>query len=141
MLEGSVRSQDGVVRLDDTSGVLGSGINTELQLSLLAVVDAQSLHQESTETGTGTTTEGVEDEEALETGAVVCNASDLVKDLVDEFFADGVVTTGIVVGGVLLARDHLFRVEERAVRTSADLIDDIGLEIAVDGARDIFSLA
>jgi hypothetical protein len=32
-------------------------------------------------------------------------------------------------------------VEQTAVGTSADLIDDVGLEIAVDGSRDIFSLA
>jgi hypothetical protein len=38
--------------------VLDRGVDTELQLGLLAVVDGQTLHQESTETGTGTTTEG-----------------------------------------------------------------------------------
>lgn len=31
--------------------------------------------------------------------------------------------------------------EELAVRTGADLVDNVGLEIAVDGSRNIFSLA
>jgi len=44
----------------------------------------------------------VEDEEALQTGALVSQLADAVEDKVDDLLADGVVTTGIVVGGVLL---------------------------------------
>jgi hypothetical protein len=51
------------------------------------------------------------------------------------------VATGVVVRGILLASDHLLGVEERAVGTSADLIDDIGLEIAVDGTGNVAALA
>jgi hypothetical protein len=51
------------------------------------------------------------------------------------------VTTGVVVGSILLASDHLLGVEERAVGTSADLIDNIGLKIAVDGARNVTASA
>jgi hypothetical protein len=32
-------------------------------------------------------------------------------------------------------------VEETAVRTGADLIDDVGLKIGVDGAGNIFAVA
>jgi len=32
-------------------------------------------------------------------------------------------------------------VEEAAIGTGADFVDDVGLEIAVDGSRDIFALA
>jgi hypothetical protein len=32
-------------------------------------------------------------------------------------------------------------VEERAVRAGADLVDDVGLEIGVDGTRDVLALA
>ena len=97
VLKGSVGSKDGVVGLDDRGGDLGSRVDTELKLALLAVVNGQALHEESTETRTGTTTERVENEEALETRAVVCNSSDLVKNLVDQLLANGVVTTGVVV--------------------------------------------
>ena len=140
MLEGGVGGENGVVRLDNRGGGLGSRVDAELELALLAVVNRQALHQESTETRTGTTTEGVEDEEALKTDTVVGNAADLVKDTLNQLLADGVVTTGVVVGGILLAGDHELRVEEVAVGAGADLVDDVGLEIAVDGARDVLSL-
>ena len=83
----------------------------------------------------------MEDEETLEAGAVVCNAADLVEDLIDELLADSVVATSVVVGGVLLASDHVFWVEKTSVGASADFIDDVGLEITVDGSGDIFALA
>ena len=71
MLEGGVSGEDGVVRLNNRGGDLGSGVDAELQFALLAVIDGQTLHEEGTETGTGTTTEGVEDQETLEGVAVV----------------------------------------------------------------------
>jgi hypothetical protein len=97
VLEGGVSGEDGVVRLDNGGGVLGGRIDTELELRLLAVVNGETLHQESTETGTSTTTEGVENEEALETGARVCHAADLVENAINHLLTNGVVTTGIVV--------------------------------------------
>lgn len=141
VLESGVGGEDGVVWLNDGGGDLRSRVDAELELALLAVVDGETLHEESTETRAGTTTEGVEDEETLETRAVVGDVADLVEDLVNELLADGVVATSVVVGGILLAGDHLLGVEERAVRTGADLVDDIGLEIAVDGTRDVLALA
>jgi hypothetical protein len=141
VLKGSVGSQDGVVGLNNGGGVLGGRVDAELQLGLLAVVHGKALHEESTETRTSTTTERVEDEEALETSAVVGDAADLVEDLVDHLLSNGVVTTSIVVRGILLASDHVLGVEKTTVGTSADLIDNVGLKIAVDGTRNIFSLA
>nr|ACN31580.1 unknown [Zea mays] len=140
VLKGSVGGEDRVVGLNNGGGVLRSRVDAEFQLGLLAVVNGQTLHQESTKTGTGTTTEGVEDQETLETGAVVGNTADLVEDLVDHLLADGVVTTGIVVRGILLASDHVLGVEKTAVGTGADLIDNIGLKVAVDGARNVLAL-
>jgi hypothetical protein len=140
VLESGVGGQDGVVRLNNGGSSLGSRVDAELELALLAVVDGQALHKESTETRAGTTTERVEDEEALETNAVVGNTADLVKDALDELLANGVVTTGVVVGGILLASDHELGVEKVAVGTGADLIDDVGLEIAVDGTGDVLAL-
>ena len=140
VLKGGVGGEDRVVGLNNGGGVLRSRVDAEFQLGLLAVVNGQTLHQESTKTGTGTTTEGVEDQETLETGAVVGNTADLVEDLVDHLLADGVVTTGIVVRGILLASDHVLGVEKTAVGTGADLIDNIGLKVAVDGARNVLAL-
>ena len=140
VLEGGVGGEDGVVGLDNGGGDLRSRVDAKLELALLAVVDGETLHEEGTETGTGTTTEGVEDEEALQTRAVVGNAADLIQDLVDELLSDGVVATGVVVGRILLAGDHVLGVEQGAVGAGADLVDDIGLQVGVDGAGDVLAL-
>jgi len=90
-----VGGQDSVVRLDNGVAELGGGINAELELGFLSVIGRKTLKQESTETGTSTTTERVEDEEALETGAVIGQTPDLVHNLIDLFFSYGVVTTSV----------------------------------------------
>ena len=140
MLEGGVGGEDGVVGLDNGGGDLRGRVDAELELALLAIVDGQTLHQQGTEPGTCSSTEGVEDEEALQTRAVVGNAADLIQDLVDELLSDGVVATGVVVGRILLAGDHVLGVEQGAVGAGADLVDDIGLQVGVDGAGDVLAL-
>ena len=83
----------------------------------------------------------MEDKETLKPSAIIGNTTNFVQDLVDEFLANSVVTAGIVVGSILLASYHLLRVEKTAVGASADFVDDVGLEIAVDGSWDVFALA
>ena len=51
----------------------------------------------------------MEDQETLKTGAVVGDLSDPVQDEVNDFFANGVMTSGVVVGGILFATDHLIK--------------------------------
>jgi hypothetical protein len=97
VLKGGVGGKDGVVWLNNGGSSLGCRVNTELQLDLLAEVDGETLHEKGTETRSSSTTEGVEDEETLETGAVIGNTANLVQNLVDQFLADSVVATGIVV--------------------------------------------
>lgn len=72
VLDGAVCRQNSVVRLDDGGGNARSRVYGELEFALLAVIGREALEEERTETGTGTTTEGVEDEETLEGRAVVC---------------------------------------------------------------------
>ena len=141
VLQSGVSCEDRVVRLDNGGGNLGCRVDTELKLALLAVVDGQTLHQKGTKTGTCSTTEGVENKETLQTRAVVGNTADLIQDLVDELLSDCVVTTGVVVGRILLAGDHVLGVEEGTVGASADLVDDVGLQVGIDGARDVLALA
>lgn len=129
-----------VIWLDNRCGGLGSGVNAELQLALLAIVDGETLHQESSKTGSSSTTERVEDQETLETRAVIRNAANSVKNLINQLLANSVMATSIVVGSVLFASDHVLWVEKAAVGTSANLVDYIGLEIAVDGSRNILAL-
>jgi hypothetical protein len=44
-----------------------------------------------------------------------------------------------VAGSILLASDHGFWVEKAAVGARSNLIDDIGLEVNVERAGDVFS--
>ncbi|KAL6200690.1 hypothetical protein ACLB2K_030471 [Fragaria x ananassa] len=74
------------------------------------------------ETRPGTSTDDIEHQEPLEPGAVIGELPDPIQAEIDDLFADGVVATGEVVGGVLLAGDELLGVEELAVGTGADLL-------------------
>ena len=139
VLKERVSGEHGVVRLNDSGGDLGRGVHSEAELGLLAVVNGESLEEERAETGAGTTTDGVEDEEALETSALIGELSDTVEAEINNLLTDGVVTTGEVVGGVLLTRDELLGVEELSVGTGTDLIDDGGLEIEEDSAGDVLA--
>ena len=87
--------QDSVVWFDNGVAELGGGVNAELELGLLSVISRKTLKQESTETGTSSTTKRVEDEEALETRAVIGQTPDLVHNWVDLFFSYGIVTTSV----------------------------------------------
>ena len=139
VFQGGVGGQDRVVGLDDGSGDLGSWVDGEFQFGFLSVVDGQTFHQQGGESGTGASSERVEDQEALETGALVGKLADAVKHQIDDLLADGVVTTSVVVGSIFLAGDELFGVEESAVGSSADFIDDGWFQIDEDGAGNVLS--
>merc|ERR1719414_424641 len=132
VLEGGMRAQGGVVGLDHGGGDLGSWVDAELQLGLLAVVDGETLHQERCEARPSSTTERVEDEESLEASAVVGQLPDPVEHKVDDLLANSVMATSVVVGSVLLARHHLLWVEELPVGASPDLVNDGGLQVEED---------
>jgi len=75
----------------------------------------------------------------LKTLAVISQSTDTVEGQVDDFFTDGVVTTGVVVGSILLAAQQLLGVEQLTVGTSSDLIDDGGLKVNEDGTRNVLA--
>ena len=137
VLEQRVRREHRVVRLDDGRRDLRRRVHREAELGLLAVVDRQALEQQGAEPGAGPAADGVEDEEALQAGAVVGELADAVEREVNNLLADGVVPAGEVVGRVLFPRDELLRVEELAVGARADLVDDGRLEVEEDAARDV----
>ena len=120
VLESGMGCQDRVVGLDNGGGDLRSGVDSELELGLFAVVDGETLHEEGGEAGTGTATERVEDEEALETGAVVGELTDSVEHIVDDLLADGVVATSVVVGRIFFAGDQLLGMVELSVLGFSD---------------------
>jgi hypothetical protein len=81
----------------------------------------------------------VEDKESLETGALISQLSDSVQNQIDDFFSDGVVTTSVVVSGILLSGDELFRVEQLSVSSSSYFINDGRLQINKDSAGHVLS--
>jgi hypothetical protein len=134
-----VGGQDVVVRLNDSSGDLRSRGHSEGKLGLAAIVNRQTLQKEGAETGTSSTTSGVEDHETLETSAVVSQLADAVQHKVNNLLTDGVVTTGVVVGSIFLAGDDLLRVIELTVSTSADFVTHTRLQVHQDGTRNVLA--
>jgi len=139
VLKEGVSGEDGVVWLNNSGGDLRGWVDGESELGLLTVIDGESLEEEGSETGTGTTTDGVEDKESLETSALIGELSDSVEAEINNLLTDGVVTTGEVVGGIFLTRDELLGVEKLSVGASSDLIDDGGLEIEEDSAGNVLA--
>ena len=141
VFESGVGGQDGIVWLDHSGGNLRGRVDAEFQLALLAIVDGQTLHEKRTKARPSSTAKGVEDQEPLKTGAIVCNSANFIQDLIDQLFSNSVVATSIVVGGIFLSCDQHLGVEEGAISARADLVNDIGFEIAVDCPWNIFALA
>merc|ERR1711967_114538 len=71
----------------------------------------------------------------------VGEGTEAVKSEVDDLLADGVVTTSVVVGSILLAGDQLLWVVELTVGAGADLIDHGWLEVKVDATRHVLASA
>jgi len=139
MLEEGVGREDGVVGLNNGGGNLRGRIDGESELGLLTVIDGESLEEEGAETGSGTTTDGVEDEETLETSALIGELSDSVEAEIDDLLTNGVVTSGEVVGGIFLSGDELLGMEELSVGSGSNLIDNGGLEIEEDTSGDVLA--
>ena len=139
MLESGVGGQDGVVRFHNSSRDLRGRVDGELKLGLLAVVNREAFHEEGSEARASTATEGVEDQEALKTSALIRQFADAVKHKVDNLLANGVVATSIVVGGIFLASDELLGVEQLSVGSSADLIHYSGFQVDEDSSGNMFA--
>ena len=139
VLQEGVGREDGVVWLNNSGGNLWGWVDGESELGFLSVVDGKSLEEEGSESRSSSTTNRVEDEETLKSGTLVSQFSDSVEAEIDDFFTNGVVTSGEVVGSILLSRDELLWVEELSVGSGSDLIDNGWLEIEEDASWDVLS--
>ena len=90
-----MRRQDRVVRFYHGVRHCWGWINTELQLGLLSIIGGETLLNKSTETRTSATPERVENEEALETRAVIGEPSKLVHDDINLLLANGIMASSI----------------------------------------------
>ena len=114
-------------------------VDGETQFGFTAVIYGQTLKEQRSKTGTGTTTDGIEAHKTLKTGAVIGQFTKTVQDEIDNFFTDGVVTTGVIIGGIFFTGNDLFRVEQLTVGTSTDFVGDGWFKIDEDATRDVFA--
>jgi len=139
VLEEGVSGEDGVVWLNNGGGDLWGWIDGESELGFFTVIDGKSLEEERSETGTGSSTDGVEDEETLETCALIRELSDSIEAEIDDFLTNGVMSSGEVVGSIFFTGDELLWVEQLSVGSGSDLIDNGWFEIEEDGSWDVFT--
>ena len=78
-------------------------IDSESEFGFLTVVNGKSFKKKRSETRSSTSSDGVEDEETLETCALISELSNSIKAKIYNFFTNGIVTSGEVVGGIFLS--------------------------------------
>ena len=139
VLEEGVSGEDGVVWLNNGGGDLWGWIDGESELGFFTVIDGKSLEEKGSETGTGSSTDGVEDEETLESSALIGKLSDSVEAEINDFLTNGVMSSGEVVGSVFFTGDELLWMEELSVGSGSDLIDNGWLEIEEDGSWNVLT--
>merc|ERR1719347_7290 len=139
VFQGGVGGQDSIVRLNYGSGNLGSRVDSKLKLGLLAVVNREPLHKKGGESGASASSKGVEDEESLETSASIGQLPDSVEDEINNFLSDGVVASSVVVSGILLSVDELFRMVKLLVGSNSGLVNHSGLQVNKDSSGDVFA--
>ena len=64
----------------------------------------------------------MEDEESLQTTALIRQFPDAIQHLINKFLSHGVMSTSVVVGCIFFAGYQLFGVEEVFVTPCADLV-------------------
>ena len=88
VLEERVGGQDTVVWLNHRGRDLGGWVHSEPKLGLLAIVNRQTLKEERTKARASSSTNCIEDKEALETSAVIGKLPDAVKAQVNNLLAN-----------------------------------------------------
>ena len=122
MLKGGMGGQDRVVGFNNSSRDLRGWVDSKFKLRLLSIVNGETLHEQRSKSRASATTKGMKDEESLKAGALVSKFADSVQNKVNNLFANGVMSTSIVVRSVFFASDKLFWVKELTICPSANLI-------------------
>mmetsp|Transcript_29500 Transcript_29500/g.47309 ORF Transcript_29500/g.47309 Transcript_29500/m.47309 type:complete len:463 (+) Transcript_29500:77-1465(+) len=139
VLEKGVGGKDGVVWLNNSGGDLRRWVDSEAELGLLTVVYGKTLKKERSKSGSGSSSNSMEDKESLKTSTVVCKLTNTVQSKVNDLLTNGVMPTSVVVGSVFLTGNELLRVEELTVGSSSNFIDSGRLKIEEDATRDVLS--
>lgn len=134
-----MNGQSGVIRLDNGIRDLWRGNNGESSHHTVGELLANLGNQQSTHTGTGTTTERVGDLEALEAVAGLGLAADDINDLIDQLGTLSVVTLSPVVTSTGLTEDEVVWAEQLAEGASTDGVHGAGLKIDENSTGNIFA--
>merc|ERR1712203_826151 len=134
-----MHGEGGVVWLDDGVGHLGGWEDREGLHDSVWVLLSDLGDEEGSHTGSGTTSEGVADLEALEAVAALSLLSDNVEDGVDELGSLGVVTLGPVISGASLSEDEVVGSEELTERSGSHGVHGTWLKIHEHGSGDVSS--
>lgn len=76
-----------------------------------------------------------------DSGSLTRHTANAIHDIVHHLLSNSVVTTGVVVGGILLAADQHLGMEQLAVFAGADLINGRRVEINEERARHMLAAA
>jgi hypothetical protein len=139
VLKKRVGGEHVIVGLHNSSGHLRSRGHSEGKLGLTSVIDRKSLQKKRSKTRSGSTSSGVEDHKSLKTSAVVSQLTNSVQHKVNNLLSDCVMATGVVVGGILLAGDHLLGVVQLSVGSCADFVTHTRLQVNQHGTRDVLT--
>ena len=131
--------EGGVVWLNDGIRHLGGWHDGESGHDSVWVLLSDLGDQESSHTGSGTTSEGVGDLETLKAIAALSLLSDDIEDGVDKFGTLGVMTLGPVVTGTGLSEDEVVGSEELTEWSSSNGVHGSWFEIHEDGSWDVSS--
>ncbi len=75
----------------------------------------------------------------MQARALVSKLADTVQNQIHNFLSNSVMSTSVVVGGILLSRDELLGMEKLAIGSSPDFINYSGLQINEDSTRNVLS--
>ena len=81
----------------------------------------------------------MKDQESLQSSALVSHLADSVQDKIHNLLANGIMSSGIVIGSVLLSSNQLLRVEQLPVGSSPDFINNGRLQVNKDGPGNMLS--
>ena len=85
MFQERVCGEDTVVRLNNRGGDLRRWVDSEPELGLFPIVDREPLKEKRSKTRPSSSTNSVEDKEALKTSTVISELSDTVQAQINNF--------------------------------------------------------
>mmetsp|Transcript_35187 Transcript_35187/g.53993 ORF Transcript_35187/g.53993 Transcript_35187/m.53993 type:complete len:303 (-) Transcript_35187:18-926(-) len=121
--------EHGVVWFYNSSGNLWRRRDGEGELGLASVVNGETFKQKGSKTRSSSSSSCVENKESLKASAVVSELANTVEDNVHNFLSNGVMTTGVVIGSILLSVDDLFWVVKLAVLSSTNFVTNSWFQI------------